>query len=110
MLRTGRQRQHHPRPWRSRNFYYAGIYIEANSNNNVIAGNYIGSVGAGGQLLGTTVDTGIWVDRCQPTTRIGGSTAADRNVLTGHTVDPPSWSMPTAPPPWATSCRATGSA
>ncbi len=66
------------------NFYYAGIYVEAGSNNNVIAGNYLGTMGAGGQVLGTTVTNGIWVDN-GANTRVGGSTAADRNIIAGVT-------------------------
>ncbi|MGC3985227.1 MAG: cadherin domain-containing protein [Pseudorhodoferax sp.] len=64
------------------NFFYAGIYVEAGSDDNVIAGNYLGRIGADGSLLGTTVANGIWVDNGS-NNRIGGSTAADRNVLIG---------------------------
>ncbi|RCW63875.1 DUF4347 domain-containing protein, partial [Pseudorhodoferax soli] len=66
------------------NFSYAGIYTEIGSSNNVIAGNYIGTIGAGGQMLSTSIPTGIWIDSGN-NNRVGGSTAADRNVVIGIT-------------------------
>ncbi|WP_326540719.1 cadherin domain-containing protein, partial [Pseudorhodoferax sp.] len=63
-------------------FYYSGIYIEAGSDNNTIAGNYLGNIGTNGQTLATTVYTGIWVDNAS-NNRIGGNTLADRNVIAG---------------------------
>ncbi|PZP99453.1 MAG: hypothetical protein DI587_10215, partial [Variovorax paradoxus] len=66
------------------NLYYTAIYIEPGSDNNVITGNYIGTIGAGGQMLSTSMVYGIWVDSAS-NNRVGGSTAADRNVFTGIT-------------------------
>ncbi|WP_189688244.1 cadherin domain-containing protein, partial [Pseudorhodoferax aquiterrae] len=66
------------------NFSYSGIYIESGGSNNVIAGNYIGTIGAGGQMLSTSIVYGIWVDT-GTNNRVGGSSAADRNVIAGIT-------------------------
>ncbi|MDY0746607.1 cadherin-like domain-containing protein [Paucibacter sp. R3-3] len=63
-------------------FYYSGIYIEPGSSNNTIVGNYLGTIGAGGQIVSSTVLNAIWVDNSS-NNQIGGSTAADRNVIIG---------------------------
>ena len=62
-----------------------GIWIQADSNNNFIVGNYIGRINADGTAgaAGTqNDDNGVQVWGSNNT--IGGSTAADRNVISGN--------------------------
>jgi len=69
-----------------RHFGRDGIEIQFGSDNNTIVGNYIGSFNADGSDAGSTFangDSGIQVSGAN--TRIGGSTAADRNVISGNT-------------------------
>ncbi|KQP17599.1 DUF4347 domain-containing protein [Pseudorhodoferax sp. Leaf267] len=63
------------------NFQQSGILIQAGSDSNTIAGNFIGGVGANGAALATGVGaSGIWIEGSSNT--IGGNTLADRNVIT----------------------------
>ena len=57
----------------------AGIVIQG--ANNVIEGNFIGTDATGTGALGNRED-GLWIDR--PGNRVGGSTAAARNVISGN--------------------------
>ncbi|CAN5827646.1 hypothetical protein BH11PSE8_BH11PSE8_11700 [soil metagenome] len=62
----------------------AGLYISQNSNANTIVGNYIGSLDASGNLTATSSGIGIAIFGSNNV--IGGSTAADRNVVAVNTV------------------------
>ncbi|HVR49278.1 MAG TPA: DUF4347 domain-containing protein, partial [Pseudorhodoferax sp.] len=59
----------------------SAIRIMTGSDGNTIAGNYLGAIGAAGeQVVGmASGDDGIWIQSSNNT--IGGSTAADRNVI-----------------------------
>ena len=62
-----------------------GISIQANSNNNLIAGNYIGRInpdGTAGAADTQNDGDGIYILGANNT--IGGTTAADRNVISGN--------------------------
>ncbi|MFZ4289021.1 cadherin domain-containing protein [Variovorax sp. HJSM1_2] len=60
----------------------SGINIQAGSDGNTVAGNYFGKVGASGLAIATTLGyDGILVSGANNT--IGGTTAADRNLLAG---------------------------
>ncbi len=68
-----------------RNFTSYGIYVEAGSDNNTIVGNFIGSFNADGSNKGTgfgNATAGLYVRGAN--TVIGGTTAADRNVISGN--------------------------
>ena len=62
-------------------FQEDGIYLQ-NSDNHLIVGNYIGTDATGTVDLGNT-DIGIWIGTSSNNT-IGGTTAADRNVIAGN--------------------------
>ena len=62
-----------------------GNAIRIFSSNNVIAGNYLGTNLAGTLASGNAV--GVYVQVGGNFNRIGGTTAADRNVISGNTVD-----------------------
>ncbi|MEF7615710.1 DUF4347 domain-containing protein [Aquincola sp. MAHUQ-54] len=63
-----------------RNFFGAAIYIDAGSDGNTIAGNYLGAVDATGNLA-AAVNGSYTVYIRGANNTVGGSTAADRNVL-----------------------------
>ena len=69
-----------------RNFGQEGIQIDANANDNVIRGNYIGQLGSDGLAgpAGSGNRTGILVLAGAVDNTLGGSTAADRNVISGN--------------------------
>ena len=68
-----------------RNFDGNGIRINAGSDNNVIQGNYIGALDEAGSLAAGTANTqsGVRVQGANNT--IGGTSAADRNVMSANT-------------------------
>ncbi len=71
-----------------RDFDGYGIYIESGSDGNTIAGNYIGSLTASGTDAGVgerNSQQGIEVEGANNV--IGGTTAADRNVVAGNGQD-----------------------
>ncbi|KGM41169.1 hypothetical protein JY96_16965 [Aquabacterium sp. NJ1] len=62
-----------------------GVYIESNANNVTVVGNYIGSFYADGSNAGTgkgNANLGVYVFGGNAV--IGGTTAADRNVISGN--------------------------
>jgi cell shape-determining protein MreC len=68
-----------------RNFTSYGIYTPAGSDNHTIVGNYIGSFYADGSNAGVgkgNATSGIFSQGANAT--IGGTTAADRNVISGN--------------------------
>ncbi|HNL77273.1 MAG TPA: DUF4347 domain-containing protein, partial [Accumulibacter sp.] len=66
------------------NFTGDGIEIQAGAEGNTIAGNYIGSLDAAGTATGSGMGgAGIHVQ--SRNNLIGGTTAADRNVIAGNT-------------------------
>lgn len=70
-----------------RDFTSYGIYIEANSNGNTLVGNYIGSLNADGTDAGTTERNDAYgIYNLGANLTIGGTTAADRNVISGNGV------------------------
>ncbi|MCC7101063.1 MAG: DUF4347 domain-containing protein, partial [Rubrivivax sp.] len=64
------------------NFGQYGIYLNPNADNNTIAGNYIGKLGASGESAGFANVNGIYVAGSGNT--IGGSAAADANLIAGN--------------------------
>jgi len=66
------------------NSFSNGSGIEIHAGNNVIEGNYIGLDRTGTRALGNTYD-GILVQSAS-SNRIGGVTAASRNVISGNTL------------------------
>jgi hypothetical protein len=62
----------------------ANIFIEG-TNNNTIAGNFIGTNAAGTAAVGGRI--GVWVYDGAQNNTIGGTTAADRNVISGNSDD-----------------------
>ncbi|MFZ5527605.1 MAG: DUF4347 domain-containing protein, partial [Pseudomonadota bacterium] len=68
-----------------RDFTAYGIYIAANSNGNTIVGNYIGSFNADGTDAGVSKrNDGYGIYNLGANLTIGGTTAADRNVISGN--------------------------
>ena len=68
-----------------RDFTSYGIYIAANSNGNTIVGNYIGSLNADGTDAGATKRNDAYgIYSLGANLTIGGTTAADRNVISGN--------------------------
>ena len=68
-----------------RDFGGDGIQIEAGSDNNVIAGNYIGRLTTSGTDAGAgTENAGTGIDVRGSNNTIGGTVAADRNVISGN--------------------------
>ncbi|MBI5924824.1 MAG: DUF4347 domain-containing protein, partial [Aquabacterium sp.] len=68
-----------------RNFTSYGVYIQSGSDGNTIAGNFIGSFYADGSNKGAgsgNASTGIFSHGAN--TVIGGTTTADRNVISGN--------------------------
>jgi len=68
-----------------RNFTSYGIYVESGSDGNTIAGNFIGSFNADGSNKGVgfgNATAGLYVRGAN--TIIGGTTTADRNVISGN--------------------------
>ncbi|MCA9119060.1 MAG: DUF4347 domain-containing protein, partial [Planctomycetales bacterium] len=68
-----------------RNFDGEGIQVDTGSSGNTIAGNYIGSLNSGGTDAGASfanANNGIRVNGNSNT--IGGTTDADRNVISGN--------------------------
>ncbi|APW36294.1 hypothetical protein RD110_02935 [Rhodoferax koreense] len=63
-----------------RNFFGAAISVEAGSDGNTIAGNYLGAVDATGNLA-PAANGSYTVRIAGANNTVGGSTAADRNVL-----------------------------
>ena len=61
----------------------AGINLEANDNNNTIAGNKIGTNAAGTAALGNSLH-GIFLGNGSSNNTIGGPTDNDRNVISGN--------------------------
>ncbi|RTL27881.1 MAG: DUF4347 domain-containing protein, partial [Burkholderiales bacterium] len=69
-----------------RNFTSYGIYIESGSNNNTVVGNFIGSFNADGSNKGAGFgNTTAGIVTYGANTLIGGTTTADRNVISGNT-------------------------
>jgi hypothetical protein len=64
--------------------FNVGIIVQSSSAGNTIAGNYIGQLGADGTLGGSATNTYGLVVRSANNT-IGGTSAADRNVISGNT-------------------------
>ena len=56
-----------------------------NSSNNTVAGNFLGTSAAGTAALGNQV--GVYLTGGSSNNVIGGSTAADRNIISANTVD-----------------------
>jgi hypothetical protein len=70
-----------------RDFTSYGIYIAANSNGNTIVGNYIGSLNADGTDAGATERNDAYgIYNLGANLTIGGTTAGDRNVISGNGV------------------------
>jgi uncharacterized repeat protein (TIGR01451 family) len=68
-----------------RDFGGDGIEIQANSNNNIIAGNYIGRLTATGTDAGAGEENaGNGINVLGANSTIGGPTGADRNVISGN--------------------------
>lgn len=65
-------------------FITNGIYLNG-ADNVTIAGNYIGTNSIGSTALGNGV--GIYVETTSTGNLIGGSTAADRNIISGNTTN-----------------------
>ena len=68
-----------------RDFGKSGIWVQSDSDNNTIAGNYLGRLNASGIDAGAGEGNGaagIWVQGSNNT--IGGTGALDRNVLSGN--------------------------
>ncbi|HTS52720.1 MAG TPA: DUF4347 domain-containing protein, partial [Burkholderiales bacterium] len=73
------------RGFASNRFNYFGILIDGSSNN-VIVGNFLGTNAAGtGGGVGNNTGLGLWNSSTNNT--IGGTTAADRNIISGNNVD-----------------------
>ena len=70
----------------SGNFAGNGITIQAGSNNNAIAGNYIGRLTYNGTIAAAgNENTGSGISVLGANNTIGGTLAADRNVISGNT-------------------------
>ncbi|HIV72894.1 MAG TPA: DUF4347 domain-containing protein, partial [Candidatus Aquabacterium excrementipullorum] len=68
-----------------RDFTSYGIYIAANSNGNTLVGNYIGSLNADGTDAGAGERNDAYgIYNLGANLTIGGTTAADRNVISGN--------------------------
>ena len=68
-----------------RDFSGDGIEIQAGSENNTIAGNYLGRLTAAGADAGAgEANTGAGIPVLGNSNIIGGTTAADRNVISGN--------------------------
>ena len=68
-----------------RKFSGDGIEIQAGSDNNVVAGNYIGRMTTSGTDLGSgNENTGAGIRVLGANNTIGGTTAANRNVVSGN--------------------------
>ncbi len=68
-----------------RDFDGMGISIQAGSSGNTVAGNYIGSFGADGNDAGASeANTGIGIRILGDNNIVGGTSAADRNVVGGN--------------------------
>ena len=68
-----------------RDFTAYGVYIAANSNGNTLVGNYIGSFNADGINAGAAKRNDAYgIYNLGANTTIGGTTAADRNVISGN--------------------------
>ena len=61
----------------------AGINLESNDRNNIIAGNKIGTNAAGDAMLGNSLH-GIFLGNGSSNNTIGGPTDNDRNVISGN--------------------------
>jgi parallel beta-helix repeat protein len=61
-----------------------GIVANETSAGNTIIGNYIGTDATGANALGNA-DAGVWIQDAVSTARIGGTTAGERNVISGNT-------------------------
>ncbi|MDI1258673.1 Ig-like domain-containing protein [Aquabacterium sp.] len=69
-----------------RAFSANGIYVQAGSDNNTIVGNYIGSFNADGSNAGAAKrNASEGIEAYGANLTIGGTTAADRNVISGNT-------------------------
>ncbi|MGB7306885.1 MAG: DUF4347 domain-containing protein, partial [Burkholderiaceae bacterium] len=68
-----------------RDFAGNGIQIDAGSDNNTIAGNYIGALNASGSYVGGEENANEGITVLGANNTIGGSTALDRNVISGNT-------------------------
>ncbi|MGN6546252.1 MAG: DUF4347 domain-containing protein, partial [Aureliella sp.] len=67
-----------------RDFGNYGVRIDSGSDNNIVAGNYIGNLTSSGTASATDANNaGVYV--AGSNNQIGGSTAADRNVISGNT-------------------------
>ena len=68
-----------------RAFSADGIYVQPGSDNNTIVGNYIGSFNADGSNAGATKrNAAIGIESYGANLTIGGTTVADRNVISGN--------------------------
>src|SRR3989344_4633822 len=69
-----------------RDFAADGIHIDSGSDGHTIVGNFIGSFNADGSNAGTVERNGsAGIDSNGANVVIGGTTAADRNVISGNT-------------------------
>ena len=65
---------------------FAGSAIRIlGSSNNIVAGNFLGTNAAGTAGLGNQV--GVFINSSSTNNTIGGTTATDRNLISGNTVD-----------------------
>jgi hypothetical protein len=69
-----------------RDFAGDGIQIDLNSSNNVIAGNYIGSLNTAGTSAGAAESNSQGITVLGDHNTIGGTNALDRNVISGNSV------------------------
>src|SRR5207248_1886604 len=60
-----------------------GIGIHLGGNNNVIAGNYLGTDVTGTQAVGNGIGVQVWTSN----NVVGGTTAADRNLISGNSLE-----------------------
>ncbi len=68
-----------------RDFGGDGIAIQAGSDNNTIAGNYLGRLDTSGASVAGEENTGSGLSVQGANNTIGGTSAADRNVISGNT-------------------------
>lgn len=68
-----------------RDFAADGIHIQSGSDNHTIVGNYIGSFNADGSFAGATEENASeGIESYGANVLIGGTTTADRNVISGN--------------------------
>ncbi len=71
-----------------RDFGQDGIEIQSGSDNNTIVGNYVGRLTVAGADAGATeANAGVGINVVGSSNTIGGTTLADRNVISGNGTD-----------------------